>query len=170
MNESQSYAEDMKLKMAPVKIVVTQTICPTYEELVDILSSMFTFYPEEQWCNMANAGPNCDYSKAEKEIKQKYPDADPCFEDVCAYVLLSGGKLAIRDLEGDEGTKYLTLENLKKGISAWMGDGTAKSGGKPWVTDEGIPHVGIDPRDGNFDTDDGHCLLQLSIYGDVIYG
>lgn len=77
-------------------------------------------------------------------------DMKPCYEDVLAEILESGGKLTVYDREDDKDHE-LTLEKLLNGWKKYAEDHNAD----------------------DFDEYDGisaDCIMQYAIFGDVIYG
>lgn len=74
----------------------------------------------------------------------------PCYEDVLAEILESGGKLTVYDREDDKDHE-LTMEKLLNGWKKYVEDYNAD----------------------DFDEYDGvsaDCIMQYAIFGEVIYG
>lgn len=113
------------------------------------------------------------------EYKEMEGKESECFEDKCANVLLAGGKIAIVDYvaEGEvngpargveahqqeDGEVYyhISLKSLKNGLKrALEGEGAdAKYAMFNFMYD-----------DGSFDATDADNLLQMIIFGEVVYG
>lgn len=92
-----------------------------------------------------------DYEAARKRLMEREKaDMKPCYEDVLAEILESGGKLTVYDREDDKDHE-LTLEKLLNGWKKYAEDHNAD----------------------DFDEYDGisaDCIMQYAIFGDVIYG
>lgn len=92
-----------------------------------------------------------DYEAARQRLAEREKaDMKPCYEDVLAEILESGGKLTVYDREDDKDHE-LTLEKLLNGWKKYAEDHNAD----------------------DFDEYDGisaDCIMQYAIFGDVIYG
>ena len=92
-----------------------------------------------------------DYEAARQRLAEREKaDMKPCYEDVLAEILESGGKLTVYDREDDKDHE-LTLEKLLNGWKKYVEDHNAD----------------------DFDEYDGisaDCIMQYAIFGDVIYG
>lgn len=108
---------------------------------------------------LADALYGCDYLqvKNDEEFYEQYENCKntegDCIEDKMADVLLNGGKVIITDLE-DEEDKELTIYKLLDACS----------------TDEGYDYAKtlLIDEDGDYFT--ANNLLQLALYGEVVYG
>lgn len=89
------------------------------------------------------------YEVARKRLVDVKKD-DPCYEDVMAEILESGGKLNIWDREEDK-DHPMTIEDLKKGVKLHLENGAS--------TD-------MDDWDAN----DADSVIQYAAFGEVIYG
>lgn len=89
------------------------------------------------------------YEVARKRLVDVKKD-DPCYEDVMAEILESGGKLNIWDREEDK-DHPMTIEDLKKGVKLHLENGAS--------TD-------MDDWDAN----DGDAVIQYAAFGEIIYG
>lgn len=109
---------------------------------------------------LADALYGCDYLsvKNDEEFYERYEEvkdktADPCIEDKIADILFDGGAVTITDLEEEEDC-ILTLEGLYKAIKTEEGYDYAKT----LLIDE----------DGDYYT--ANNLLQMALFGEVVYG
>lgn len=120
----------------------------THDELVDFLSTAL-YGCDNFEVEVAQAGPGPELYE---ECKKKMGDAF-CWEDGLAEVLLGGGCLEVIDLyDGDE-MYYIDYTNILNGFS----------------TPEGYKYAEeLFDGDGDFFT--AWNLLQIIIFGEVIYG
>lgn len=92
-----------------------------------------------------------DYEAARQRLTEREKaDMKPCYEDVLAEILESGGKLTVYDREDDKDYE-LTMEKLLNGWKKYVEDYNAY----------------------DFDKYDGisaDCIMQYAIFGEVIYG
>lgn len=95
----------------------------------------------DYWCNLKFKDEDYKANRLE----------DDCYEDVLAKILENGKSLIVNDFEEEE-TYELTLEKLLNGIELNYKN-------RPFD---------CDIEDGDATTAD--CILQYSIFGDVIYG
>ena len=103
----------------------------------------------------------------------------PCYEDKIASVLLNGGRFAVVDMEAD-GTvngpaKGVSTHTLEEGEIEYRFDLKAlKNGLKRALKDkenggfESLMNLML--GDGTFDATDADNLLQIVVFGEVIYG
>jgi hypothetical protein len=91
------------------------------------------------------------YDEAKKELKEQKPNEAICIEDVLMKVLENGKSVKIIDLENEE-THYLRLE-----------DSLFKMDKLPlWVINQFL--------DESDDSDSADVVLQICIFGEVIFG
>ena len=91
-----------------------------------------------------------DEDARQRLVEREKADMKPCYEDVLAEILESGGKLTVYDREDDKDHE-LTLEKLLNGWKKYAEDHNAD----------------------DFDEYDGvsaDCIMQYAIFGEVIYG
>ena len=113
-----------------------------------------------------------------------------CMEDKLARILLNGGSIVIYDCEAEDEEDYygelphcwdsdnytmdytITLEDLKKGFQKCL-DGTFNVNKG---CDEEIPYMKkcmndlINHEEGNLDLPEAENILQICIFGELIYG
>jgi hypothetical protein len=91
------------------------------------------------------------YDEAKKELKEQKPNEAICIEDVLMKVLENGKSVKIVDLENEE-THYLRLK-----------DSLFKMDKLPiWVINQFL--------DESDDSDSADVVLQICIFGEVIFG
>lgn len=138
----------------------------THEDLVNLLSTTFygspTFAPMlvDEFASYENIGEG------------------DCYEDKMANVLLCGGRVAAIDLECDdelfenkgvlarlneegEGEYQFDLKAVKKGLKMAL---ESKQG---YIRNAALNFL---INDGSFDAGDAEVLIQMIIFGEVIYG
>ena len=102
-------------------------------------------------CVLSCEAGGLDYEAARQRLAEREKaDMKPCYEDVLAEIMESGGKLTVYDREDDKDHE-LTLEKLLNGWKKYVEDHNAD----------------------DFDEYDGisaDCIMQYAIFGDVIYG
>lgn len=81
-------------------------------------------------------------------------DKNECREDIWADVLLGGGVLDVYDYE-DEENHEISLKSVEKGFNKLMRE---------------YPHNYANIKDENYDFYDVDALLQVIVFGEVIYG
>lgn len=86
-----------------------------------------------------------------KDVKSK----NNCREDIWADLLLRGGKIAVSDIEDDEETHVLTLDDIKNGFVIVM----AKY---PGMFNAIVEETG--------DLYDADAVIQCAIFGEIVYG
>lgn len=151
----------------------------THEDIVDLLST-------------ALYGGNIFGVDYDSNEYRKLPNLDKykCIEDKCAELLLNGKSITIYDRYaedeedfhgglyhswdfGDETMDYtITLSDIKKGLQKCI-DGKFKVNDG---CDEEIPYIRkcvadlIDRENGNLDLFEAQDILQVIIFGKIIYG
>ena len=131
-----------------MKHAVEISMVKTYDtdDLVNILSCITVDCP---WCYDIDYQPD-DYAEAKARLKEK-GNNDICYEEVLVEILEGGKSIWMCDDEEDK--KYeLTLLNLLNGIAL-----NCKN--RPYDCD-------ID----NGDAETMDCIIQYSLFEDVIYG
>lgn len=140
-----------------------------HEDLVDLISTAFT----------GNESMGIDYdSDVWKALPEEKKTKNPCIEDICADLLLCGHTITIADFEAEEyglnGTKGKMAKN-----DGWGGcyaykvglyeisyqdilDACSSEKGLPWATEMFV--------DENGDYWTGYNLIQIAMFGDIIYG
>lgn len=142
----------------------------THEDIVDVLStglagsfSLGVDYEEK------------DYEKIPKEKRESIFSDSACLEDKCADILLNGMTITLADLYA-EGTLYGNIE--KKRIvededDQWYDCGLYEISLADFLkgcsSEEGYKLL-TDILSGDGDLCTGECLLQLIMFGKVIYG
>lgn len=132
-------------------IQVKKTYEVTNEDIVDILSAL-DYY---RWFSTINY-KECLYAAAKAKVGK-----DAAYEEVLGQILYDGGKLQFVDSEDPEARYDLTLAMLLKGIETaieqeyypeynWYGDGKLDSC--------------------RIDTDVADVILQLGLFGEVVFG
>lgn len=138
----------------------------THEDLVNLLST--TFYGSPTFAPML----------VDEFMSYEYIGEGDCLEDKMANVLLCGGRVAAIDLEcddelfenkgvlarineGGEGEYQFDLKAIKKGLKM------ALESKKGYIRSAALNFL-ID--DGSFDAGDAEVLIQMIIFGEVIYG
>lgn len=99
----------------------------------------------------------CDYWSVKivrNSISTDALDANQCIEEIWADVLLKGGKLAVIDNEEDE-KHIINMESVLKGYSKCY---------------EISPQTMVNFEEENEDMWDGYNLMQVILFGDIIYG
>lgn len=92
-----------------------------------------------------------DYEAARNRLQEREKgEFKPCYEDVLAEILESGGKLTVYDREEDKDHE-LTMEKLLDGWKKYI---------------EAYNAYDFDEYDGV----SADCIMQYAIFGDVIYG
>lgn len=103
----------------------------------------------DYWCELCS-NPD-DYTAAKNRLVQAVgASMSPCYEDVLAEIMEHGGTLTVYDREDDKDYE-LTMEKLMDG---WK---------------KHVEATGRDDID-KYDAADADCILQLAVFGEVIYG
>ena len=122
----------------------------THDEAVNFLSGVNSY--SSYWCSNWDAESEFEYRNAKQRLTQRMGEDEICFEDVLAEVLLSSHSIILTDEE--EGEEYtLTIENLKQAIGKALEDGTVS------------PDLEYE-----WDCEDCDSILQIALFGEVIYG
>ena len=92
------------------------------------------------------------YAAAKARLLEETPDKDLCLEDVWIEILKGEGKLPFYDTEGEEDLEITiekAMENLQK--------------------EEASEHI-LDMQNGNDDAITASAILEICIYGEVVFG
>lgn len=90
----------------------------------------------------------CGVDNSTQEYKQAQGD---CIEDKLAYMLLNGQSVVLYDIEEDDKNYELTLDKLYSAMGKYL---------------KTSPNASIE----DFDFCDGDNILQIALFGEVIYG
>jgi hypothetical protein len=92
-----------------------------------------------------------DYTKAKESYIKKNPESRPCVEDVWMEILRTGGKLSIKDSEGDY-NETIELKDVHERVSDTPGN-----------------HL-LDAVNESGDAITADCILQTVFFKSVIFG
>ena len=139
----------------------------THEDLVNLLST--TLYGSPTF--VGRLLEECEGLETSEEFPSK------CVEDKMANVLLYGGEICIIDVDGgeifknkgvfsrltddDEGEYHFGLEAVKKGLKK------ALESKENYIR---LAAFNFLVDDGTFDASDAEVLIQMILFGEVIYG
>lgn len=130
--------------------IVIET-CITTEDITNFLAMEGNGF--DYWAEICS--DDADYEAARQRLMdgEKKPACEFCYEDILAEILENGDKLTIYDREEDKDHE-LTLEKLLEGFAYYM-KLTASDG-----------RTGVD----DMDAEVADQILQIAIFGEVIYG
>lgn len=139
----------------------------THEDLVNLMST--TLYGSPVFVGRLLE----DWRSLEKRGKEK-----ECFEDKCANVLRYGGKVAIIDVEAEgerhpiKGVSSLVMEG---GEVEYQFDINAVKNGLKMALESKEDYIRMAAwnfllDDGSFDAEDAEVVMQMILFGEVIYG
>lgn len=119
----------------------------TEEDISDILSSAF----------YGGIGYWASLDKTDAEFA-----TDESYEEICTKILVGGGYVKLIDicLEDDPITYWFNLNELLCGIQLWIELGMDKYGAVN----------GNELDCGNIDSECADCIIQLTLFDDVVYG
>lgn len=149
-----------------MKVQVTEL---THEEIVDILSTGLS----------GNNVIGIDYNSDEWEaLPEDKKTIDPCFEDKCADLLLAGKTIDLVDFEAEDnglnGTKGKMVPNDDEWNTYAEEVGLYRIGLTDFLeacsTKEGIGYATTLTSEYGGDFWDGYNLIQIVMFGEVIYG
>lgn len=139
----------------------------THEDLVNLLST--TLYGSQIFAGR--------FLEEYKSLEESETTPSECFEERAANVLLYGGEFCIIDIEGgeifknkgvfsrltkdDEGEYHFDLKAVKNGLKK------ALESDEDYIRLAALNFL-ID--DGTFDATDAEVLIQMILFGEVIYG
>lgn len=149
----------------------------THDDLVELFSTALT---------------GSSYLSADYEESIEYDEED-CFEDILANILLHDGSIKVTDYyadgrvygslpheidEGEDVTYFVTYDDIKRGLER-AADGLFNAGENSKYVNWRDMALGFARRsfdafvmyeDGGFDADAAACLLQIILFGEIIYG
>ena len=119
----------------------------TEEDISDILSSAF----------YGGIGYWASLDKTDAEFA-----TDESYEEICTKILVGGGYVKLIDicLEDDPITYWFNLNELLCGIQLWIELGMDRYGAVN----------GNELDCGNIDSECADCIIQLTLFDDVVYG
>lgn len=121
-----------------------------HENLVNIFADAITY---SRWIGSAII-PR-EYKNCKEEAKAKGIDVSSwCVEDKWAYIILNGGYIIIGNEEKKK-PHYLTLAKLRKGWYSLISE---------------YPHNYANIMSENDDSTDHDALIQLALFGEIVYG
>lgn len=140
------------------------TIKITKEDVVDILSSALDGIG--YWGEIV---PNNEqYKEAKKWIREnEEPDYAICYEEIVAQILFDGKSVTVRDIEDDK-ESWLSLSNLAMGIQTAFKEGYYSS--YHWLVPDGDGFGEWHLETSQIDAEVADIIIQLSVFGEVIYG
>ena len=113
---------------------------------------------EDIMCTALEGGINywCHYDRNDEEYLPYMESGDEPFSELCTKILLSGGLVWLIDAD----YHFLTLDKLLTGIQRWIDGGYDMYGA-----------VDGDELDcGNIDSECADCIIQLALFGEIVYG
>ena len=114
---------------------------------------------EDIMCTALEGGINywADYDRNDEEYLPYMDYDDEPFSELCAKILMNGGRFWLISL--DEYFSF-TLDKLMTGIQRWIDGGYDMYGA-----------VDGDELDcGNIDSECADCIIQLALFGEIVYG
>lgn len=103
------------------------------------------------WAGLDNS--NKDWKETRKRLKEKNPDL--CLEDTALELIHNGNGIILYDIENEEETWRLTKGKM---ILAWE------------VLKEEYPRIYANFCEGDYDADDCDIFIQLSLFGEIVFG
>ena len=103
-----------------------------------------------------------DYREARKTLGKD----DPLYEEVLTEILYNDGALSVIDIEEPDNVYVLTLEKLIKGINMAIDQQYCYD--RTWWSVNN--NAEIELYDDEMDGEVCDCIIQLAVFGDVIYG
>ena len=149
---------------------VAKEICPqitikiTKEDIVDLLSSAI-----DGICYWGQIVPNDrQYEKAKKWLRENSePDYEICYEEVIAQILFDGKSVTVRDIEDDQ-ESWLSLLNLSYGIRKAFQGGYYSD--YNWLVPDGGGSDKWHLETSQIDSEVSDVIIQLAVWGEVVYG
>lgn len=143
------------------------TIKITKEDVVDILSSAIGGIG--YWGELV---PNdWQYEKALQWLRENaesdYDDGEICYEEIIAQMLFNGKSVTVRDIE-DGKESWFSLSNLAMGIQAAFKEGYYSN--YHWLIPDGDGSDEWHLETSQIDSEVSDVIIQLAVWGDVIYG
>ena len=115
---------------------------------------------EDIMCTALEGGINywADYDRNDTEYLPYIESSDEPFSELCTKILLSGGWVWL--IDEDRNYQWLTLDILLNGIRRWIEGGYDMYGA-----------VDGDELDcGSIDSECADCIIQITLFNDVVYG
>lgn len=114
---------------------------------------------EDIMCTALEGGINywCHYDRNDEEYLPYMDYDDEPFSELCAKILLDGGWFWLISL--DEYFSF-TLDKLMTGIQRWIDGGYDMYGAVD----------GEELDCGNIDSECADCIIQLALFGEIVYG
>lgn len=117
---------------------------------------------EDIMCTALEGGINnywADYDRNDEEYLPYIDYDDEPFSELCTKILLDGGWVWL--IDSYEDTYYpLTLDKLMTGIQRWIDGGYDMYGAVD----------GEELDCGNIDSECADCIIQLALFGEIVYG
>ena len=116
---------------------------------------------EDIMCTALEGGINywADYDRNDEEYLPYIDYDDEPFSELCTKILLDGGWVWLIDSYKD--TYYpLTIDKLMTGIQRWIDGGYDMYGAVD----------GEELDCGNIDSECADCIIQLALFGEIVYG
>lgn len=157
----------MELKWNKTCAIVKPTIQVkiTKEDVLDIICSAVNG-GVGYWA--AVSADDNDYSEAKKHLVEQGADLkDVCYEEVFAQILFDGKELEVTDIEKDE-TYLLSLEKLFIGLRKAIEEGYYSH--YNWFVPEGDGFGEWQLETSQIDSEVSDVIIQLAVFGEVIYG
>ena len=143
------------------------TIKITKEDVVDILSSAIGGI--DYWGELVLN--DRQYEKAKKWLRENeepdYDDGEICYEEIIAQMLFDGMSITIRDIEEDR-ESWLSLSNLARGIQTAFKEGYYSS--YNWLVPDGDGFGEWCLNCCQIDSEVADVIIQLAVWGEVVYG
>lgn len=134
--------------MKKFDVVITKVVKVTEEDIDDVMCSAFEG-GIGYWACLDNTG----------EEFENAPDYEP-YSETCTKILLKGG--VVKLINNEDGKLYtLNLDKLLNGIKRWVEIGGDVYGA---VCKDGSLDCG------NIDSECADCIIQLALFGEIIYG
>ena len=152
---------------------IAKEICPQItikikkEDVVDILSSAIGGI--SYWGEIV---PNDrQYEETQKWLLEnaepEYGDGEICYEEIIAQILFDGKSVTVRDIE-DGRESWLSLSNLARGIQTAFREGYYSS--YNWLVPDGDGFGEWHLETSQIDSEVSDVIIQLAVWGEVIYG
>ena len=143
------------------------TIKITKEDVVGILSSAIGGI--NYWGEIAPSDRQYEETRdwLRKNAESDYDDGEICYEEILAQILFDGKLVAIRDNEDDK-ESWLSLSNLAQGIQIAFREGYYSS--YNWLVPDGDGFGEWHLETSQIDSEVSDVIIQLAVWGEVIYG
>ena len=133
-----------------IKFTVEKVL--TAEDLDDIMTTALEG-GIGYWAILCNDTP--EWEKAEEQLKAS--GVELFYGNVAAKVLLNGDAIKFEDAEGEEDDEdwLLDMERFKKGCALY---------------EQNRGNLTKNLQDGDFDAVEADCLIQMSLFNEVVFG